>query len=91
MTQQIRVSFKSRGLRAPVYIVTSLSEPQWQPIELHSHVLDDNELEFWRLFDVEEGEYQYKFRLGPGDWWACDHTKPIGESAMFETASTRVY
>lgn len=25
---------------------------------------------------MEEGEYQYKFRLGDGDWWTCDHTKP---------------
>lgn len=25
---------------------------------------------------MEEGEYQYKFRLGDGDWWTCDHSKP---------------
>lgn len=32
---------------------------------------------FRKLFDATPGEYQYKFRLGPGDWWACDEAKPI--------------
>lgn len=39
---------------------------------------EDGEHDFWQEFDVEEGEYQYKFRLGPGDWWALDETKAIG-------------
>ncbi|KAF2150588.1 hypothetical protein K461DRAFT_178788 [Myriangium duriaei CBS 260.36] len=80
MKQEVRLSYQSKGLRPPVYVVTSLSEPQWEPKELHSKVLDDdNELEFWRVFEAEEGEHQYKFRLGPGDWWALDETKPIVE------------
>lgn len=37
----------------------------------------DGEQEYWQEFDVEEGEYQYKFRLGPGDWWVLDETKDI--------------
>lgn len=40
----------------------------------------DGEQEYWQDFDVEEGEYQYKFRLGPGDWWVLDETKDIGIS-----------
>lgn len=35
------------------------------------------EFTFVRNFDVEEGEYQYKFRLGPGDWWVCDEGKEV--------------
>lgn len=31
---------------------------------------------FTKTFTVSEGEYQYKLRLGPGDWWVCDDTKP---------------
>lgn len=27
-------------------------------------------------FEASPGEHQYKFRLGPGDWWVCDETKP---------------
>lgn len=36
------------------------------------------DLVFEKSFDaVESGEYQYKFRLGPGDWWVCDESAPI--------------
>lgn len=35
------------------------------------------EFTFVRSFEVEEGEYQYKFRLGPGDWWVCDEAREI--------------
>lgn len=34
------------------------------------------EWEFSKTFSAVEGEYQYKFRLGPGDWWVCDESKP---------------
>jgi len=40
------------------------------------------EYAFVRSFDVEEGEYQYKFRLGPGDWWVCDEKKPTVDDGM---------
>lgn len=79
MKQSVRVAYRSQGLRPPVYIVSSLTDPQWEPTELHSTVQDNGELEFWRQFDVEEGEYQYKFRLGPGDWWTVDEGQPSGK------------
>ncbi|KAF4553405.1 Hypothetical protein D9617_7g031320 [Elsinoe fawcettii] len=79
MKQDIRISYRSKGLRPPVYISTSLTDPEWTPKELHSEVQDDGELEFWRQFQAEEGVYQYKFRLGPGDWWALDESKPVVE------------
>ena len=79
MKQHVRLSYRCAGLRPPVYVVTSLSDPQWQPLEMHSNVLDSQELEFWREFEAVPGEHQYKFRLGPGDWWALDESKPIGE------------
>lgn len=34
------------------------------------------EWEFSKTFPAAKGEYQYKFRLGPGDWWVCDENKP---------------
>jgi len=36
----------------------------------------NGEHEFAKTFHAAEGEYQYKFRLGPGDWWVCDESKP---------------
>ena len=39
---------------------------------------EDGELDFEHEFEAVPGEYQYKFRLGPGDWWVLDETKPTG-------------
>lgn len=86
MKQQVRLSYRSRGLRPPVYAVTSLSDPQWEPVEMHSKDIGDSELEFWRVFDAEVGDHQYKFRLGPGDWWVLDESKPSGEPNVIESS-----
>ena len=37
---------------------------------------DNGDFDFHKSFAADEGEYQYKFRLGPGDWWALDDSKP---------------
>lgn len=38
---------------------------------------ETGENRFFKTFQAEEGDYQYKFRLGPGDWWALDEGKPM--------------
>ena len=70
MKANVTVSYSQPGLQPPVFIVTSLSEPQWQPVELDFTKKDDGQFHFHKDFSAEEGEHQYKFRLGPGDWWA---------------------
>lgn len=79
MTQKVRISYSHPGLQPPVYFAGSLGDRQWVPLEMDVDEKDDGELEFWREFHVEEGEYQYKFRLGPGDWWVLDETKQIAD------------
>lgn len=86
MKTSVKLSFSSPGLKAPVYIVTSLSQPQWHPVEMEYIQQADGELKFSKDFEAEEGQYQYKFRLGPGDWWALDESKPSG---MFAALSVR--
>lgn len=76
MKQPITITFSSPGLRPPVYIGTDLTDPQWDPIEMDSEQTDRGEWTFCKSFMAEEGEYQYKLRLGPGDWWICDDSKP---------------
>jgi hypothetical protein len=40
-----------------------------------------NEHQYYKHVEVEEGkEYQYKFRLGEGDWWVLNEESPIGTS-----------
>ena len=72
MAQKVTVTYSSPGLQPPVYITTSLSEPQWELLEMDCRKTPDGEREFAKTFHVAGGEYQYKFRLGPGDWWVCD-------------------
>lgn len=76
MEQPITITFSSPGLRPPVYIGTNLTDPQWDPIEMDSEQTDRGEWTFAKSFMAEAGEYQYKLRLGPGDWWICDDSKP---------------
>ena len=38
----------------------------------------ETELEFFKDFYVTEGHWQYKFRLGPGDWWVCNESVATG-------------
>ena len=38
----------------------------------------DSDLEFFDDFKVGDGQYQYKFRIGHGDWWVCDESVETG-------------
>lgn len=76
MAHQVTITYSSPGLQPPVYITSSLSEPQWDLIEMDCSEAPSGEWEFSKTFPAVKGEYQYKFRLGPGDWWVCDESKP---------------
>ena len=40
----------------------------------------DGQYQFSKDIELEAGkEYQYKFRLGPGDWWVLDEEAPVGK------------
>lgn len=77
MKTSVKISYTHPGTQPPVYIITSLSSPPWETIEmqLSEEKTEAGEFLFNKEFDdVEEGEYQYKFRLGLGDWWVLDET-----------------
>lgn len=76
MECQVTIEFYLPGTQPPVYIGTDLSKPQWRPVEMDSTLDEDGEYRFSMTFDATEGEYQYKLRLGPGDWWICDDSVP---------------
>ncbi|RMY90658.1 hypothetical protein D0862_09904 [Hortaea werneckii] len=77
MKHPVTVEYAHAGLQPPVFVCTSLSEPQWQPIEMDKEKRANGEYRFFKSFSAAEGEYQYKFRLGPGDWWVTDDQKPV--------------
>lgn len=76
MTTPVTIEYGSPGLQPPVYICTSLSDPQWEPLEMDVTQDGRGGYRFSKKFKVAEGEYQYKLRLGPGDWWVCDDAQP---------------
>jgi hypothetical protein len=76
MPRKVTITYSHPGLQPPVYITTSLSDPQWDLLEMGCSESPSGEWEFTKTFSAADGEYQYKFRLGPGDWWVCDESKP---------------
>lgn len=41
--------------------------------------MDNNEYDFHKEVEVEAGkEYQYKLRVGEGDWWILNEDAPTG-------------
>lgn len=86
-TYAVDIRFTSPGAQPPVYIAGSFTLPRWQPHELECSIVDQDSTApesgtsyvFHRTFDLPQGTYQYKFRLGhEGDWWVCDHRVDIG-------------
>ena len=45
------------------------------------YTVQNDALYFFKNFtDAKEGTHQYKFRLGPGDWWVLDENAPTGKA-----------
>ncbi|KAI1476418.1 hypothetical protein F4774DRAFT_420782 [Daldinia eschscholtzii] len=71
----ITFTYKRNDTNPPVYIAGSFSEPPWQPREMDVAIDQLGEHLFTKQVMVDDGtEIQYKFRIGPGDWWALDET-----------------
>lgn len=87
--QNVRISYTSPGAEPPIFVAGSFTDPPWQPQELEYELENHNALgkeapsgeiqyKFAKNIRIAEGQWQYKFRLGLGDWWACDKHKEIG-------------
>ncbi|KAH7419579.1 hypothetical protein BKA64DRAFT_21126 [Cadophora sp. MPI-SDFR-AT-0126] len=75
----ISVKYSKPGTQPPIYLAGSFSDPAWQPQEMQYTTDENNEHEFFKEVNVEQGkEYQYKFRIGPGDWWILNEDSPTG-------------
>lgn len=86
-TFPVTITFDSPGACPPVYVAGSFTVPEWQPHELEYSIVrregddthDKPSYTFFRTFNIPEGTFQYKFRLGhKGDWWVCNRNEEIG-------------
>ncbi|KAF7504068.1 hypothetical protein GJ744_002833 [Endocarpon pusillum] len=70
----ITLTYRKLGTIPPVFVAGSFSEPPWEAQEL-SQDAEEGSGSFSRTFSITPGTYQYKFRLGTGDWWVTDETQ----------------
>lgn len=69
----VTITYHQPGTRPPVFLAGDFS--QWNPQEMSYSTTDAGEHFFTETIKVPEGtEIQYKFRLGPGNWWVLDET-----------------
>ncbi|KAH7408623.1 hypothetical protein DE146DRAFT_646764 [Phaeosphaeria sp. MPI-PUGE-AT-0046c] len=77
MTERAIITFAQTGVQPPVYVVTSLSDPPWETLEMDvdKEQTASANLIFTKRFDnIPEGSYQYKIRVGDG-LWVVDESK----------------
>lgn len=72
------VTYKNPGALPPVYIAGSFSDPEWQPQEMKHETDQDGQIAFRSEVHIEPGkDYQFKLRIGDGDWWALSDDYPV--------------
>ncbi len=75
----VTLTYATPGAQPPIFLAGSFSEPAWQPQEMESKTDENGGLHFHKEIQVDEGgEFQYKFRIGLGDWWALNEQAPTG-------------
>ena len=81
-----KIQLSRYGLLPPIFIAGSFNG--WQPtIELEmERVAYEGETRdvFYTVVDLLPGVYEYKFRLGHGDWWITDDVTEKGMSTRNE-------
>ncbi|KAG0647618.1 hypothetical protein D0Z07_6849 [Hyphodiscus hymeniophilus] len=70
----VEISYSKPGTKPPIYVAGSFCD--WQPQEMQ-YTDEQGEYRFTKAVEVEEGnEYQYKFRVGEGEWWLLNEDEP---------------
>lgn len=73
------ITFRKAEVQPPVFVAGSFTK--WNPLEMKVNQTGTestpSENEFSYEADLQPGDYQYKFRLGPGDWWVLDESSPM--------------
>ncbi|KAI9809551.1 MAG: hypothetical protein M1827_006786 [Pycnora praestabilis] len=72
----VTLSYAHPDTQPPVYVAGSFTSPPWVPQELTHSVEAEHEhnglSKFYKNLDIPEGRWQYKYRIGEGDWWVID-------------------
>lgn len=80
----MRLSYARPGTRPPIYLAGSFTAPPWTPREMSyvekpsKDMPDVTECDFYTDVSLPEGTWQYKFRIGTGDWWGLNEHADTG-------------
>ncbi|KAI1927966.1 hypothetical protein LOZ65_002179 [Ophidiomyces ophidiicola] len=90
LKQSVKITIQRPASTPPVFLVASFTEPAWSPVELDAKSISSigdvvptgqEEYEFSKVFQLEEGEYEYRFRLGADNVWVCNAELPTNTDA----------
>lgn len=75
------ITYRKQGTSSPVFLAGSFTDPPWLPQKMQPELGEDGQSTFKAQIHVEPGkEYQFKFKIGDGEWWVLDEDTPIGMS-----------
>lgn len=81
------LTYANSGVQPPVFLAGTFSEPAWHPWEMDFTTDENGEHRFHREVQVDEGgEFEYKFRIGNGDWWDVNEEAPTGPFQFVHTS-----
>ncbi len=75
------ITFTKPDVQPPVYIAGGFTD--WAPVEMQCESSQSGQNKFTHTTELQPGEHQYKFRLGPGDWWVLDESAPTGQDHIY--------
>ena len=75
------ITFTKPDVQPPVYIAGGFTD--WSPVEMQCESSQSGQNKFTHTTELQPGEHQYKFRLGPGDWWVLDESAPTGQYHIY--------
>ncbi|KAI1951356.1 hypothetical protein LOZ12_002489 [Ophidiomyces ophidiicola] len=90
LKQSVKITIHRPASTPPVFLVASFTEPAWSPVELDAKSISltgdavptgQEEYEFSKVFQLEEGEYEYRFLLGADNVWVCNTELPTNTDA----------
>jgi hypothetical protein len=85
----VTVKYSKPGTQPPLFLAGSFSDPAWHPQEMQYTTNEAGEHDFYKEVQAEEGNvYQYKFRVGEGDWWMLNEDSPTGMAPIYVREST---
>lgn len=71
------ITYEKPGTQPPMYVAGTFSDPPWEAHEMEYDTDDKGEHIFSQKVEGEPGsKIQYKFRVGPGNWWVLHEGMP---------------